>query len=447
MATTELAILRETVSTTPTRFVPHVVAWNLTQRCNLACSHCYIAAGSWHAATGELSTAECKRIADEIFELNDAPLFILSGGEPLLREDLEEIAAHASSRGATVVVGTNGTRLTRDRIRSLKSAGVQGVAISIDSLDERYHDRFRHGGGALADTLSAVDRLGEERLDFIVQTTVTSGNRAQIAQLAAWSAERGAVSFNVYFLVPTGRGERMTGLAPEENDAVLAELLTLEQQYRGRMLVRSKCMPQIMRHAFEKDQTSPLLNYETRCPCGLQYCRITPEGKLTPCPYSPAVAGDLRRQSFGDVWQNSDVFGALRSGTIEGKCGRCEYREICGGCRARAYAQTGNLLAADESCAYEPTGIREAIARRGLTRYGSPPSPSSSPSLQWTPEARARVQRIPSFVRNVVVERIEKFAIERGHAVVTPELMTEIRQAMPVDFSKRLPFFARSEEA
>jgi hypothetical protein len=138
------------------------------------------------------------------------------------------------------------------------------------------------------------------------------------------------------------------------------------------------------------------------------------------------------------------VFETLRAGQLEGKCGRCEYREICGGCRARAFAQTGNLLAADESCAYEPVGNRAPIARRPAARYGAASAPASLP---WTDEARARVQRIPSFVRNVVIERIETFARERGHNVVTAEMMTEIRKAMPVDFSKRLPFFARSEDA
>jgi MoaA/NifB/PqqE/SkfB family radical SAM enzyme len=199
MATTELELLQRPANEANKTFVPHVVAWNLTKRCNLACAHCYIAAGSWHAAANELSTAECHRIADEILEINPAPLFILSGGEPLLRDDLEEIAAHASSRGATVVVGTNGTRLVTERIRSLKAAGVSGVAVSIDSLDPRYHDRFRHGDGALADTLAAVERLRTEQLDFIVQTTVSSGNRAELPAIAAWAAENGAVSFNVYF--------------------------------------------------------------------------------------------------------------------------------------------------------------------------------------------------------------------------------------------------------
>src|SRR5687767_52795 len=193
--------------------LPHVVAWNLTKRCNLACSHCYISAGNWHNATGELSLDEVRRIADEILALNPSPVFILSGGEPLLRTDLEAIAEHTSRRGATVVVGTNGTRLTDERIQSLKQAGVSGVAISIDSLNERYHDRFRHGSGALTDTMSAVDRLAKHQLDFIVQTSVTRGNRAELASIAAWSAERGAVCFNVYFLVETGRAEGMSSLS------------------------------------------------------------------------------------------------------------------------------------------------------------------------------------------------------------------------------------------
>src|SRR5262245_39564106 len=439
MATTELELLQRPADEVNKTFVPHVVAWNLTRRCNLACAHCYIAAGSWHATANELSTAECHRIADEILAVNPAPLFILSGGEPLLREDLEEIAAHASSRGATVVVGTNGTRLTTERIRSLKASGVTGVAVSIDSLDARYHDRFRHGDGALGDTLAAVERLREEKLDFIVQTTVSSGNRAELPAIAAWAAERGAVSFNVYFLVATGRGERMHGLAAEQNEEVLLEILGLEKQYRGRMLVRSKCQRQLMRHAFELEPDSPLLNYETRCPCGVQYCRITPEGKVTPCPYTPAVAGDLRTTSFSEVWHNSPVFTTLRSGSLGGKCGRCEYREVCGGCRARAFADSGDLLAEDESCAYEPDGTREVVRSNRTVRYGAP----AATELQWTPEAQARLNRIPSFVRGVVAERIENFARARGISTITAELMSDIRQQMPVDFSKRLPFFAQ----
>ena len=436
-ARSALASSLESAPATP-QPVPHVVAWNLTQRCNLACAHCYIAAGSWHSAADELTADECRRITDEIIELAPAPLFILSGGEPLLRTDLEEIAGYAAAQGATVVVGTNGTRLSADRIRSLQDAGVTGVAISIDSLDPRYHDRFRHGDGALADTLAAVDRLNAHRLDFVVQTTVTRGNRDELAALAAWADAHRAVAFNVYFLVATGRAEAMAGLTPEENDAVLRELASLERTYRGRMLVRSKCQPQIMRHVYDTDPESPLLNYATRCPCGVQYCRITPEGRVTPCPYVPAVAGDLRTQSFGEVWRESPLFEAIRTGTRGGKCGRCEYRELCGGCRARAYTVSGDILAADESCAYEPRGERAVIQPRALT-YGM----AAHTDLTWTEDARARMARVPGFVRGVVMARVETFAREHGRTQVDPALLDEIRRSMPIDFSRRAPFFMR----
>jgi AdoMet-dependent heme synthase len=422
-------------------FLPHVVAWNLTRRCNLSCAHCYIAAGSWHAAEGELPTDRCREILDQVLEVNPNPMLILTGGEPLLRDDLEELAAHAAEGGATVVVGTNGTRLTGRRIESLMEAGVTGVALSVDSLDPTYHDRFRHGQGALSDTLAAVDRLREHRLDFVVQTSLTRGNRYELADLVGWAAEKGALSFNLYFLVATGRGEGMRGLSPAENEEVLVELTRLEREHRGRMMVRSKCQPQLMRHVVEGDPGSPLLSYRTRCPCGVQYCRITPEGKVTPCPYLPVEAGDLARSTFGEIWRESPVFHTLRHGELGGKCGCCEYREVCGGCRARAHAETGDLLGPDESCVYEPTGDRPLVRPRTEVTYGH----ERAPGLPWTPEAEERLARIPSFVRGVVTSRVERFARERGYEAVDLEVMAEVRREMPVDFSRRLPFFLRRE--
>ncbi len=419
--------------------VPHVVAWNLTRRCNLACAHCYISAGSWHAKAGELSTDACLRIVDQVLGVNRSVLLILSGGEPLVRSDLEQIAERAAVGGATVVVGTNGTGLTDARIRSLAVAGVQGFALSVDSLEPSYHDRFRHGHGALAETLAAVDRLRAHELDFLIQTTLTKGNRRELERIAAWAEGVGAVCLNVYFLVETGRAEGMRGLRPEENDEVLGLLARLQSEYRGRLMIRSKCQPQLMRHVYETDPESPLLHYRTRCPCGVQYCRITPEGKVTPCPYLPAVAGDLGEDDFGEIWRASTLFRALRTGELGGKCGRCEYREICGGCRARAYAADGDFLGPDLSCAYEPEGWREPVRPGREITYGAP----ASLELDWTPEAEARLASIPSFVRGVVASRVEKFARERGYDRVTPEVMGEVRRAMPVDFSQRLPFFAR----
>jgi radical SAM protein with 4Fe4S-binding SPASM domain len=418
--------------------VPHVVAWNLTRRCNLACAHCYISAGSWESAAAELDTDACRRIIDQIIEVNPSPLLILSGGEPLVRTDLEAIATHASRAGATVVVGTNGTGLSTDRIDTLMESGVRGVALSVDSLNPTYHDRFRHGEGALEETLAAVDRLGDAGLDFLIQFSVTRGNRHELDDVASWAERVGAVCLNVYFLVETGRGEGMRGLAPEENDEILARLAELQREYRGRLMIRSKCQPQLMRHIYESDPESPLLHYRTRCPCGVQYCRITPEGKVTPCPYMPEVAGDLTGSSFGEIWRDATVFRLLREGELGGKCGRCEYREVCGGCRARAYAVDGDLLGPDESCAYEPAGHREPVVPAMSVTYGDAPSLE----LPWDPEATERLSSIPSFVRGVVSSRVEKFAREHGHDRVTLDVMSEVRRSMPVDFSKRLPFFA-----
>ncbi|MGQ0702721.1 MAG: radical SAM protein [Gemmatimonadales bacterium] len=430
----------------PGDHVPHVVAWNLTRRCNLECAHCYISAGPSESADDELSTAECVRIAGEILEINPAPMFILSGGEPLLRSDLTVIAGYASSRGATVVVGTNGTLLTDGRIAALQEAGVTGVAVSIDSLDSRHHDNFRHGQGAFHATAAAVERLRTNRLDFIVQTALHKGNRQELGRLVDWAADQGAVSFNCYFLVATGRGSRLSDLSSEEYEAVLEELVDHHTRYLGRMLVRAKCAPHFMRVLHRKTPESPALNYSTRCPCGVHYCRITPDGKLTPCPYLPAVAGDLRRERFETVWREADLFRELRGlgsalGTrrsaLGGKCGRCEYSELCGGCRARAFALTGDYLAEDPSCAYQPAG-GPVIERMREVTYGMP----VTPTLRWSATATERLQRIPSFVRGVVTQRIEDYARRTGASEVTPELMREVRRSLPVDFSRRLPFFA-----
>jgi radical SAM protein with 4Fe4S-binding SPASM domain len=423
--------------------VPHVIAWNLTRRCNLECAHCYISAGPSESADGELTTAECLRITDEILALNPAPLFILSGGEPLLRSDLTTIAWYAVRGGATVVVGTNGTLLTEERIAALKEAGVSGVAISVDSLEPRRHDNFRHGAGAFAATADAVRRLHAHRLDFIVQTTITKGNRAELASLVDWAAERGAVSFNAYFLVATGRGARLSDLSPAEYESTLVELVEHHSRHLGRMMVRAKCAPHFMRLVHQLVPDSPILNYETRCPCGTQYCRITPDGKLTPCPYNPSAAGDLRHQPFGEIWRDAPLFAELRGQAPRGRCGRCEYRAVCGGCRARALALTGDQLAEDPSCVYQPTGDRPLITRDRTVTYGAP----ARPALRWSPDATARLQRVPSFVRGVVVERLEKYARDRGLDEITPEVMADVRRSMPVDFSKRLPFFLREGDA
>jgi radical SAM protein with 4Fe4S-binding SPASM domain len=421
-----------------------VIAWNLTRRCNLECAHCYISAGPRESATGELQTDECLRIAAEILAVNPAPLFILSGGEPLLRDDLETIARFAAGRGATVVVGTNGTLLTDARIESLMAAGVSGVAVSVDSLNGHRHDAFRHGVGAFDATAAAIARLRAHRLDFIVQTMVTKGSRSELAGLVDWAAEQGAVSFNAYFLVATGRGARLSDLTPDEYESALAELVEHQRRHLGRMMVRAKCAPHFMRLVHQLAPESPLADYATRCPCGTQYCRVTPDGQLTPCPYIPTSAGDLRTSRFADVWRDAPLFRELRSGAaLGGRCGRCEYRTVCGGCRARALALDGDMMAEDPACAYEPRGDAPLVTPPHAATYGMTAPPPRT--LRWSAGAEARLARIPSFVRGVVARRLEEFARERGAEEITEEMMGQVRRTMPVDFSKARPFFLREE--
>jgi radical SAM protein with 4Fe4S-binding SPASM domain len=196
-----------------------------------------------------------------------------------------------------------------------------------------------------------------------------------------------------------------------------------------------------MRHVHQTDPDSPVLNYETRCPCGTQYCRITPDGRVTPCPYNPVVAGDLGTQSFAEIWRSAPLFQQIREGALGGKCGRCEYRTVCGGCRARAFALAGDVLAADPSCAYEPSPGAAVIETGRDVSYGA----EFRPALAWSPAARARIERIPSFVRGVVMQRVEAWARQHGRHEVTPDLLAEVRDAMPIDFSRRRPFFVTDD--
>jgi len=195
-------------------FLPHVVAWNLTKRCNLRCTHCYISAGPWETAESELDDSECRRVVDELIAVNPSPMLILSGGEPLVREDLPDLVAYATGKGATVVVGTNATALTDSPVAVLKDAGVCGVAVSVDSLEEEKHDAFRGGARALERTVAALQILRSHRLDFVVQTTAIPENAEEIPALVEWAAAQGAVCFNLYFLVPPAAGRTCSTSPP-----------------------------------------------------------------------------------------------------------------------------------------------------------------------------------------------------------------------------------------
>ena len=223
-------------------------------------------------------------------------MLILSGGEPLVREDLRRDRAYASSRGATVVVGTNGTTLTEPRVAMLKEAGGLGRG-GERRLARRggTHDLFRGGAHALERTIEALARLREHRLDFVVQTTATPGQRRRDprARRLGGRAREPSASTSTSWCPPAAASSSWTSRRRGSRRSS-ASLAGEESRHRGSMMVRAKCAPHFMRHVHQADPDSPVLSYRTRCPCGIDYCRITPDGKLTPCPYMPTVAGDLR---------------------------------------------------------------------------------------------------------------------------------------------------------
>ncbi|MDP6943757.1 MAG: radical SAM protein [Myxococcota bacterium] len=425
----------------------HVVSWNLTRKCNLRCEHCYIGAGriTRADAQGELTTDEALAVVDQLCEVNPEALLILTGGEPLLRKDVFEIASYASSRGLWPVVGTNGVLITAELCERMLEAGIRGVALSLDSLDPEAHDRFRQVEGAFQNTVDGAKILEEAGVPFIVQTTIGEHNIDDLADIAAMAFGLGARVFNVYFLVPTGRGSYISTITSEQYEEAMGMLQTLQKEYVGRMVVNSKCAPHYQRFLYQSEPDSPFLKTfgadAGGCPAGTHYVGIRPNGDVTPCPYLPVYGGNLREQSFKEIWEDAEIFQRIRRrDQLTGHCGTCEFSKVCGGCRARAYGASGDVMATDEWCEYTPGAYDfQPITFADKTTYGL----DAADTLVWSDEAREHLTRVPSFVRGQVSRRIESVARERGLTEITPELMHEVRQAAMGGRVGNVPSFLR----
>ncbi|MCB1041974.1 MAG: radical SAM protein [Acidobacteria bacterium] len=420
---------------TLTAYQSHVISWNITKRCNLACEHCYLESGPIRhrdELAGELSTEECFGVVDSILTVNPQALLILTGGEPFLRPDVFEIAGYASNKGLWVVVGTNGVLISDALLDRAESAGIRGLSLSLDSLDADVHDRFRRVRGAFDNTVNGARLLAARGLPFIVQTTVHRDNIHQLEQLAEMACELGARVFNLYFLVATGRGQFVTDIEPEAYETVLQRLYDMQKSFLGRMMVNSKCAPHYQRVLHQREPESVQSKAFTAgaggCPAGTHYCGIRPNGDVTPCPYLPEYGGNLRQQSFSEIWHGSTLFNEIRDrSNLGGRCGQCEFAEVCGGCRARAFGAGSGLMAEDPWCVYEPGG---AAVPAPFVTYGKP----SESNIYWTPAAKERLERIPSFVRGMVVQRVERYAADHGKTMITVEMMHEIRERMGARF-------------
>jgi AdoMet-dependent heme synthase len=449
-------------------YTAYSVSWNLTQRCNLECAHCYMSAHGGADTRGELSTEECRRVIDEIAAVNPNVFLILTGGEPFLRKDLFAIADYAAEKKFTTVFGTNGVLLREPEAKLMRQHGVLGASISLDSVDADRHDAFRRLPGSWKAAVRATRVLTDEGLDFSLHMSVTDWNVGEVPAMVDLARSLGAKVLNFFFLVRTGRGRDLTDIDAAAYERILTWLATAQgvgqgppsfvQRLLGRatpaaetafedpwstpvgradgLLIRAKCAPHFRRIIYEMNPTSPLLkNYaHGSCPAGKYYCRITPLGDVTPCPYMPVSAGNLRESSFADLWRHATVFDDLRDPKLGGRCGACEFSRICGGCRCRAYATYGDYLAEDPACGYQPGAHGgTVIDLPASVTFGLP----ASYELQWEAGARERLDAIPSFARGMVVKAVEAYARSRGETLVTATMLAEVRERWGARFRPR----------
>jgi radical SAM protein with 4Fe4S-binding SPASM domain len=397
---------------------PRLVFWELTKGCNLRCIHCRASATEL-SSPNDLSTQAARDIIDQIAEVS-SPILVLSGGEPLFRSDIFQLARYGTDKGLRVALATNGTLVTKQVAKKIVDSGVKRVAISLDGSDALTHDTFRGIPGAFDAAITGFRNLKDLGMSVQINTTIARHNAHQLPQVLELAKSIGADALHTFLLVPVGCGVDIAAeqmVPPEEYEKMLNWFY--DQSLEGGIELKATCAPHYFRvvrqrraaehHSAaaaaqaaqsitEAAQGSPDIgptemtmpgstgielkphglgkavghpgthpsdmNATTKgCLAGTAVCFISNQGEVYPCGYLPALAGDLKKQPFADIWENSVVFNQLRDvNNLKGKCGCCEFRNVCMGCRARAYAATGNYLDEEPFCVYEP-GTKNAAAK------------------------------------------------------------------------------------
>ncbi len=364
---------------------PFIVIWETTQACDLACVHCRACAQPFRS-NQELTTAEAMKMIDEIAEMQ-APLFVMTGGDPLKRPDIYQLVRHASKLGIRPSLTPSATPLlTRDAIELLKENGLARLAISLDGPTAEVHDAFRRVPGSFDWTLAAIQHAHDVRLPVQINTTITRHNLQYLDEMIELMEKLGIVLWSVFFLVPTGRGQTVDLISAEEFEQVFEKLYqtsrrslfdiksTEAQHYRRYLLQRRTEMrrqgsepPDKMPHFLGMSSADGIGRAPKGINDGKGFVFISHLGEVFPSGFLPVSAGNVRRESLAQLYRHSPLFTALRdTSNLEGKCGRCEFKEICGGSRARAHALTGNMFAEEPYCVYEPK-------RKGTEEKGTRP--------------------------------------------------------------------------
>ena len=344
------------------------MAWELTEACNLRCVHCR-SSSEIDASEGKFTLEKSKAFIDDIASFA-SPVVVLSGGEPLIRKDIFEIAKYGSDKGLRMAMATNGLLVTDDVCNKIKSSGIRIVSMSLDGPNALVHDDFRGAKGAFDGMTNAAALFNKYGIKFIINSSFTKRNQTYIAETYKKAKELGAHAWYMFLIVPTGRGEEIMAelVSKEDYEDILNWHYDMERNEND-MLVRPTCAPQYYRiwreksKADGKSEERRSLSFSTGggkgCIAGQTICFVNAMGDVFPCSYFPKSAGNVFERSLKEIWEDSSLFSELRDfKKYEGKCGVCRYVKVCGGCRARAYAVTGSHLAEEPFCDYMPKGVR-----------------------------------------------------------------------------------------
>jgi len=341
-----------------------LVAWELTRSCVLSCRHCR-ASAMQKSYADEFSTSECFSVIDSLVKMGSC-IVILTGGEPLLRDDIYKIASYGNSLGLRMVLATCGTLLDNQKCTSLKDAGIARISLSIDGATAETHDAFRGVEGAFSGLLRGIDAARAAGLEFQINTTVTKTNLHELPDIYSLALRLGAASFHPFLLVPVGRGGELMDemISPEEYEKTLNWIY--DCQLASEISVKPTCAPHYYRIFREREkELGRIVKRETHglnaitkgCLGGQGFAFISHTGAVQICGFLEEKAGDLRTSEyeFGTIWKSSPLFRQVRAvDEYNGKCGYCEYRNVCGGCRARAFAVNGDYLGEEPQCRYQP---------------------------------------------------------------------------------------------
>ncbi len=343
---------------------PMLVFYEVTQSCGLVCKHCRACAQT-HADPGELSTRESFRLIDQLTEFPEPPMLVLTGGDPFCRNDIFQLIEHATAAGLATSITPSATALvTKDAIERLRDSGIHRMAISIDGADAESHDGFRGVHGSFARSLEILSNARQAGLPTQVNTTLTPDNIGQVDAMAELFADSGIVLWSVFFLVPVGRAELALRLSPSQCEHAFQQLW--DQSKRQPYLIKTTEAPHYRRFFIQQKKRLARSASHGQAPfqvAGLNDGKgvlfVGHTGAIYPSGFMPIECGRYPQQNIVQVYQDSPLFQDLRDANLlEGKCRPCEYRKICGGSRARAYALTGNPFAEEPDCAYIPAAMR-----------------------------------------------------------------------------------------